>query len=104
VLRVTLDNLDKHKAAPLCEASKPSEARRIARKLEFHYTPKRGPWLNMAGIESSILQRQCLDRRIADEEILLREVGKYEQRRRAEKSTVHQFTRRDHRDGLLVLF
>ncbi len=56
------------KPASLYEAFAPEEARRIVKKLEFHYTPKHGSWLNMAEIELSVLQRQCLNRRIPDEE------------------------------------
>src|SRR4029450_7287074 len=63
VIRVVLDNLNTHKIASLYEAFEPAEARRIARKLELHYTPKHGSWLNMAEIELSVLQQQCLDRR-----------------------------------------
>jgi hypothetical protein len=88
VIRVVMDNLNTHKVASLYEAFEPSEARRIAKKLEFHLTPKHGSWLNMAEIELSVLQRQCLDRRIADEEMLGREVGAYEQRRNEEKATI----------------
>ena len=66
VIRVVLDNLNTHKAASLYEAFAPEEARRIVKKLEFHYTPKHGSWLNMAEIELSVLQRQCLARRIPD--------------------------------------
>ena len=61
VIRVVLDNLNTHQIASLYEAFEPVEARRIARKLELHYTPKHGSWLNMAEIELSVLQRQCLD-------------------------------------------
>lgn len=88
VIRVVLDNLNTHKIASLYEAFEPAEARRIAKKLEFHPTPKHGSWLNMAEIELSILERQCLDRRIADEEMLQREVTAYERRRNAEKATI----------------
>ena len=105
VIRVVLDNLNTHKIASLYEAFEPAEARRIAKKLEFHYTPRHGSWLNMAEIELSILQRQCLDRRIRDEEILLREVGVYEQRRNAEKATIEwQFTVADARVKLHRLY
>jgi hypothetical protein len=105
VIRVVLDNLNTHKAASLYEAFEPAEARRIAKKLEFHPTPKHGSWLNMAEIELSILQRQCLDRRIADEEILQREVSAYEQRRNAEKATIDwQFTVADARVKLHRLY
>jgi transposase len=58
VIRVVLDNLNTHKVASLYEAFEPAEARRIAKKLEFHPTPKHGSWLNMAEIELSILERQ----------------------------------------------
>jgi ketosteroid isomerase-like protein/transposase len=78
VIRVVLDNLNTHKPAALYEAFAPAEARRILKKLEFHYTPKHGSWLNMAEIELSILQRQCLGRRIPDEATLTREITAYE--------------------------
>ena len=60
VVRVVLDNLNTHRMASLYEAFPPAEARRIARRLEFHYTPKHGSWLNMAEIEFSVLARACL--------------------------------------------
>jgi hypothetical protein len=78
VIRVVLDNLNTHKPASLYEAFPPAEARRIARKLEFHYTPKHGSWLNMAEIELSVLQQQCLDRRMPDEETLKHEIAAWE--------------------------
>src|SRR4051794_3335710 len=62
------DNLNTHRAACLCEAFPPERARRIAEKLEWHYTPKHGSWSNMAEIELSVLQRQCLGRRIESAE------------------------------------
>src|ERR1043165_9192052 len=80
-IRVVLDNLNTHGPGSLYEAFEPAEARRLAQKLEFHYTPKHGSWLNMAEIELSILQRQCLSRRIADEGVLKREVASWEQQR-----------------------
>lgn len=64
VIRVVLDNLNTHSPAALYDAFEPEEARRLLRKLEFHYTPKHGSWLNMAEIEISILSRQCLKRRV----------------------------------------
>lgn len=64
LIRVVLDNLNTHTPGALYEAFEPEEARRILRKLEFHYTPKHGSWLNMAEIEISILSRQCLKQRI----------------------------------------
>ena len=88
VIQVGLDNLNTHKVASLYEAFEPAEARRIAKKLEFHYTPKHGSWLNMAEIELSILQRQCLDRRIGDEETLKQEVAAHEKRRNDEQAQI----------------
>jgi hypothetical protein len=75
------DNLNAHKPAALYEAFAPEEARRIIEKLEWHYTPKHGSWLDMAEIELSVLQRQCLDRRIPDQETLKREVAAWERER-----------------------
>ena len=60
VVRVVLDNLNTHRTASLYEAFPPAEARRIAQRLEFHYTPKHGSWLNMAEMEFSVLARACL--------------------------------------------
>lgn len=64
VIRVVLDNLNTHNPSSLYEAFEPQEARRLLRKLEFHYTPKHGSWLNMAEIEISVLSRQCLQQRL----------------------------------------
>lgn len=88
VIRVVLDNLNTHKLASLYETFAPAEARRIAKKLEFHYTPTHGSWLNMAEIEFSVLSRQCLARRIPDEPTLLRELQAYEARRNAAKAKI----------------
>ncbi len=71
-ITVVLDNLNTHTYASLYEAFEPAEARRIARKLDLHYTPKHGSWLNMAEIEFSALTRQCLQRRIATRETMQR--------------------------------
>lgn len=68
-----MDNLNTHTGASLYKAFEPKEARRILDKLEIHYTPKQGSWLNMAEIELSILSRQCMDRRIPDQETLKKE-------------------------------
>lgn len=62
-VRVVLDNLNTHRPAALYATFAPAEARRVLRRLEFHYTPKHGSWLNMAEIELSVLSRQCLGRR-----------------------------------------
>ena len=74
MFRVVLDNLNIHGKASLYEAFPAAEARNIARRLEFQYTPKHGSWLNMAEIEFSILSRSCLKQRLPDEESLCREV------------------------------
>ena len=71
---LVMDNLNTHRLSSLYEAFEPSEARRIAERLEIHYTPKHGSWLNMAEIEIGVLARQCLERRIPDRETLRGEV------------------------------
>ena len=81
VIVLVQDNLNVHAKASLYVAFAPAEARRIARKLEFHYTPKHGSWLNVAEIELSVLARQCLDRRIGSAEELQGEVGAWEAER-----------------------
>jgi transposase len=83
---LVMDNLNTHTPASLYEAFGPEEARRLAEKLEIHYTPKHGSWLNMAEIELSVLSRQCLDRRVPDFESLQAEVTAW-QERRDEKGT-----------------
>ena len=81
MVRLVLDNLNTHKLGSLYEAFAPSEARRIAKRLEFHHTPVHGSWLNMAEIELSVFSRQCLNRRIGDEALLRREVAALERER-----------------------
>ena len=105
VIRVVMDNLNTHKPASLYEAFEPAEARRIVKKLEFHYTPKHGSWLNMAEIELSVLMRQCLDRRIPDEETLKRELKAYENRRNQACAVIDwQFTCKEARIKLHRLY
>lgn len=105
VVRVTLDNLNTHDFASLYEAFAPQEARRIAKKLEFRYTPKHGSWLNMAEIELSVLERQCLDGRIGDEITLKRKIRAYEERRNEEKATIDwRFSVTDARQKLQRLY
>lgn len=70
VIVVVMDNLNTHKLASFYEAFEPEEAHRLSRRFEIHYTPKHGSWLNMAEIELSALVRQCLNRRIPDQDIL----------------------------------
>lgn len=88
LVRVVLDNLNTHAAAALYEAFEPAEARRILRRLEFHFTPKHASWLNMVEIEIGVLSKQCLDRRIPDKETLAREVAAWERQRNAEGATI----------------
>ncbi|HEX2264057.1 MAG TPA: IS630 family transposase, partial [Pseudonocardiaceae bacterium] len=80
---LVLDNLNTHTPGSLYEAFPPAEARRLADKLEIHYTPKHGSWLNIAAIELSLLSRQCLDRRIPDKATLRTEVRAWQERRNA---------------------
>ena len=82
-IRVVQDNLSTHTAGALYAVFSPAEARRILRRLEFHYTPKHASWLNMVEIEIGVLQRQCLDRRIDDPERLTREIAAWERQRNA---------------------
>jgi hypothetical protein len=104
-IRVILDNLNTHGPGSLYEAFERGEARRLVEKLEFHYTPKHGSWLNMAEIELSILQRQCLNRRIGDEATLKREVAAWEQQRNKDKETIDwRFTITDAREKLKRLY
>jgi DDE superfamily endonuclease len=104
-VRVVLDNLNTHRAASLYETFAPDEARRILRKLEFHYTPKHGSWLNIAEIELSVFSRQCLDRRIGNEETLKSEVKKLEEERNAACAKIEwRFTSEDARRKLHRLY
>ena len=82
-IRVVLDNLSTHTAAALYQALPAYEARRILRRLEFHYTPKHASWLNMVEIEIGVLRGQCLNRRIESRDRLVAEVAAWERRRNA---------------------
>jgi hypothetical protein len=105
VVRVVLDNLNTHKPASLYETFAPAEARRILKRLEFHYTPKHGSWLNMAEIELSILNRACLDRRIPDHETLRREIAAYEDKYNAAQAMINwRFTSQQARRKLHHLY
>jgi hypothetical protein len=88
-IAVVLDNLSTHSPAALYQSFRPEEALRILKRLEFHYTPKHGSWLNMAELELSILTRQCLDRRIPDPDILRREIAVWERERNGARAKVH---------------
>ena len=102
---LALDNLNIHKLSSLYEASAPSEARRIAERLEIHYTPRHGSWLNMAEIELWVLSRQYLDRRIPDRSVLSREVKAWQEDRNREAVRVNwRFTTDDARIRLKSLY
>jgi transposase len=105
--RITLvmDNLNTHSGASLYKAFEPKEARRILEKLEIHYTPKHGSWLNMAEIELSILSRQCMDRRIPDQETLKEEIAAWQEKRNAIARPMEwRFTTEDARIKLKKLY
>ena len=105
VVRVVLDNLNTHRMASLYEAFPAAEARRIAKRLEFHYTPKHGSWLNMAEIEFSVLSRCCLRQRLPDEDALRREVQALVQERNAARATINwRFNTQDARTKLHRLY
>lgn len=89
IIRVVLDNLNIHTPAALYEVFEPAEARRLVRRLDFHYTPKHGSWLNMVEVEIAVLSSGCLDRRIPDLEMLCREIAAWEAERNARKATVN---------------
>ena len=102
---VMSDNLHTHKPAALYEAFSPQEARRIIEQIAWHHTPKHGSWLNMAEIELSVLQRQCLKRRIPDQETLTREVAAWERKRnQGAVKVTWRFTTKDARIKLKKLY
>jgi hypothetical protein len=102
---VVLDNLNTHTPAALYEAFDPAEAKRILDRLEFHYTPKHGSWLNMVEIEIGVLCEQCLADRIPDEDTLCREITAWETTRNEQQATVNwQFTSIDARNKLKRLY
>jgi len=104
-IRLVEDNLNTHDPAALYEVFAPAEAKRILDRLEFHYTPKHGSWLNMAEIEFSVLSRQCLHPRIADKPTLEREVAAWQVERNEAQATVHwRFTTSDARIKLKRLY
>jgi transposase len=88
VIRLVVDNLNTHTPAALYETFAPSEARRLTRKLEFHYTPKHGSWLNMAECEFAALTKQCLARRVPDVTTLRREIAAWQARRNRAKTLI----------------
>lgn len=104
-ISLVMDNLNTHTGASLYKAFAPAEARRILDKLEIHHTPKHGSWLNMAEIELSILSRQCLDRRIPDQDALKKEVAAWQEKRNAIARPMEwRFTTEDARIKLKKLY
>jgi hypothetical protein len=88
-IRVVLDNLSTHSAAALYQAFDPAEARRILRRLEFHFTPKHASWLNMVEIEIGVMVQQCLDRRIPEKATLVAAIAAWEQQRNREHAHIN---------------
>jgi hypothetical protein len=104
-VRLVMDNLNTHNMASLYETFAPQEARRLAERLDIHYTPKHGSWLNMAEIELGVLKGQCLDRRIADIATMQAEVAAWERdRNNSARKIVWQFTTPDARIKLKHLY
>ena len=100
-----MDNLNTHNFSSLYEAFPPKEAKKIMDKVEIHYTPKHGSWLNMAELELSHLSRQCLNRRIADKDLLIKEVNAWKKQRNDNAVAVDwQFTCEDARVKLKKLY
>ncbi len=99
------DQLNTHVKASLYKAFEPEEAKRILDKLEFHYTPKHGSWLNMAEIEFSVLNHQCLDRRLPDQDTLKLEIAAWSEQRNQKSHSVNwRFTTADARIKLKRLY
>jgi hypothetical protein len=88
-IRLVQDNLNTHDGASLYEAFPPAEARRLLDRIEFHYTPKHGSWLNMAETEIGIMNSQCLDRRLDSQEKIAAEVAAWEDKRNAREARIH---------------
>ena len=104
-VKLVCDNYCTHNIAALYKAFPPEEARRLAKRLEIHYTPKHGSWLDIAECELSVLTRQCLDRRIPDIDTLVQETQKWEQNRNLKNKTVDwRFTTDDARIKLTRLY
>jgi hypothetical protein len=102
---LVMDNLNTHKLGSLYDAFTPEEARRIAERLEIHYTPKHGSWLDMAEIEIGVLSRQCLNRRIPDQDTLRTEINVWQKQRNEKAVCVNwRFTTEDARIKLKSLY
>ncbi len=104
-VRLVMDNLNTHNIASLYEAFEPKEARRLAERLDIHYTPKHGSWLNIAEIELSVLKGQCLDRRIPDMTAMHNHIAAWEKNRNNSARKINwQFTTSDARIKLRRLY
>ena len=104
-VRLVMDNLNTHDTASLYETFPPTEARRLAERLEIHYTPKHGSWLNIAEIELSALNGQCLRRRIPAIETMRHEISAWQQHRNTRGAPIHwRFTTEDARIKLVRLY
>lgn len=102
---LVLDNLNTHKAASLYKAFPPAEARRIIKRLEIHYTPKHGSWLDMTEIELNVMTRQCLSRRIATIDKLKSELSAWETKRNQDTAKIQwHFQTGDAREKLISLY
>ena len=102
---LVMDNLNTHKAASLYKAFPPSEARRIIKRLEIHYTPKHGSWLDMAEIELNVMTRQCLSRRISTLDKLKCELSAWEMERNRDTAKIQwHFQTGDAREKLISLY
>jgi len=88
-IRLVQDNLNTHDGASLYETFAPEEARRLLDRIEFHYTPKHGSWLNMAETEINVMNRQCLNRRLDSQALIAEEVAAWEQERNARQARIH---------------
>ena len=88
-IRLVQDNLNTHDGASLYEAFPPEQARRLLDKIEWHYTPKHGSWLNMAETEIRIMNGQCLDRRMESQSLIAKEVAAWERKRNAVEAHIH---------------
>ena len=102
---LVMDNLNTHKLSSLYKAFSPLEARRIAKRLEIHNTPKHGSWLNMAEIELNVMTRQCLTRRIDSLDKLRAELSTWEKKRNANTAKINwHFTNNQAREKLISLY
>jgi hypothetical protein len=88
-IRLVQDNLNTHDGASLYETFPPAAARRLLDKIEFHYTPKHGSWVNRAETEIRIMNGPCLDRRMESQGLIAREVAAWEEKRNAQQARIH---------------